>query len=292
MGKSHLLQGIAMGMRERGQAGRVVYVSGEIFANGYLEALQKKNLDAFRAYLRDCSALIFDDIHFLEGKVKTQEELLYTVQYLRAAGRQVVFGSVLSLNQLTRLNPALLEIIRSGLVLHLDAPEFDLRIKLLFALAKRRNWQLDEETARIIATHVDRSVGALEGVLCKMFALAFGSESQASPELALVALRNLGHIHNGPLRLSDVLEACAKFYSLSSPEICSDKRAGPLVHARHMAMHLAKTLTSHTTVEIGRFFGNRDHTSVLHAVRKVSGLLKREPQIREEYAAIKQALGR
>lgn len=291
MGKSHLLQGLALGLRERSQGGRVVYVNGELFANGYIEALQRKNIDAFRAYLRDCLALVIDDIHFLEGKAKTQEELLHTLQYLRAAGRQIALGSLTPIEQ-SKLNPALLEIIRSGLVLQLDTPEFDLRIKLLFVLAKRRNWMLDEDTARIIATHVDQSVGALEGVLCKTFALAYASGAKATPELALVALQSLGHIHSGPLRLDDVLQASAKFYRLKPVELCADSRSAPVVHARHMAMHLSKTLTSHTTVQIGNFYGNRDHTSVLHAVRKVSSLLKREEQIREEYRAIKQALGR
>lgn len=292
MGKTHLLQGLALGLRERSHGGRVVYVTGELFANGYIEALQRKNIDAFRAYLRDCSALIFDDIHFLEGKTKTQEELLHTVQYLRASGRQIAFGSCRPLSELAKLNPALLEIIRSGLVLHLDTPEFELRIKLLFALAKRRNWMLEAETAQVIATHVDKSVGALEGVLCKTFALAYAAKTNATPDLALVALQSLGHIHSGPLQLGDILDACAKFYRLTPNEICSDSRGATVVHARHIAMHLCKSLTTHTTVQIGRFFGNRDHTSVLHACRKITALLKKDDQVKEEYRAIKQSLGR
>lgn len=291
VGKTHILQGIALGILEREPGSKVVYTSGEAFANAYIAALQARNPDAFRARFRDCT-LIVDEIDFLIGKIKTQDELLHIVQRLRGAGKQIVFASNVPLAGLSKLNPGLLEIIRSGLVLCLTAPEFELRVKLLHVLAARRNWTLEEDAARVLATHVDQSVGALDGALCKTLALARACGAPANAELALSALSKLGHVRNGPLTMSDVLDASAKFYKQSQDDVRSDKRAASLVHARHMAMHLARHLTSHTSVEIGRFFGNRDHTSVLHAVRKINGLLKREDVIREEQRLLKQALGR
>ena len=291
VGKTHILQGIALGILEREPGSKVLYTSGEAFANAYIAALQARTPDTFRARFRDCT-LIVDEIDFLIGKIKTQEELLHIVQRLRGAGKQVVFASNVPLAGLVKMNPGLLEIIRSGLVLGMSAPEFELRVKLLHVLAARRNWVLDADAARVLATHVDQSVGALDGALCKTLALARACGVPANAELALSALSKLGHVRNGPLTLSDVLDAAAKFYKHSQDDVRSDKRAACLVHTRHMAMHLARHLTPHTTVEIGRFFGNRDHTSVLHAVRKINGLLKREDPIREEQRLIKQALGR
>ncbi len=292
LGKSHLLKGIALGLQSRMPEGRILYTSCEAFANGYIAALQSRALDAFRARFRTCDALLIDDIQFLTGKTKTQEELLHTVQCLRSAGKQVVFSANVTPQELIRIEPRLAEVLRSGLSIKVESPEFELRVKLLHALAKRRNRTVDDDAARVLATHVEKSVGELEGALCKTVAIASASEVPTSSELALVALRDLGYLQSGPPSLADVLGACSKAMNVSADDMRSNKRVADIAHARHIAMYLAKHLTSHTVAEIGRYFGNRDHSTVLHALKKVGDLVKREETVRDQLQQIRQLLGK
>jgi len=178
------------------------------------------------------------------------------------------------------------------LTIKLEAPEFELRVRLLHALAKRRNWSLDDGAARVVATHLEKSVGELDGALCKMVAVARACEVGTSAELALDALRELGHLRSGPPTLKDVLEASAKVFKISADSILSNKRVADIVHARHIAMHVSKHLTSHTVVEIGRFFGNRDHSTVLSAIKKINDMMKREESVRQELHQVRQMLGK
>jgi chromosomal replication initiator protein len=292
LGKSHLLKGVALGLQSRMPEGRILYTSCETFANGYIAALQSRALDAFRARYRSCDALLIDDIQFLTGKTKTQEELLHTVQFLRSAGKQVVFSANVSPAELIRIEPRLAEVLRSGLSIKVESPEFELRVKLLHALAKRRNWTPAEDALRVLATHIEKSVGELEGALLKTVAIASASGVPASSELALVALRDLGYLRNGPPSLADVLAACSKAMNVSADEMRSSKRVADIAHARHIAMYLAKHLTSHTVAEIGRYFGNRDHSTVLHALKKIGDLAKREEIVRGQLQQIRQLLGK
>lgn len=291
LGKTHLLQGIAQGIKERNPAAKVIFTSCEAFANGYIAALQARTLDAFRARFRACDALLIDDIEFLSRTVKIQEELLHTVQYLRNAGKQVVFSAIVAPSELARIEPKLAEVLRSGLSIKLEFPEFELRVKLLHALAKRRSWALDDGAARILALHIEKSVGELEGALCKMVAVSRANGVCTSSELALGALRDLGIVRSGPPTLSDVLEACAKTFGVKADDIRSGKRDASVAHARHIGMYVSRHVTPHTVAEIGRFYGNRDHSTVLHGIRKVTGMAKRDEPIRQQIHQIKQLVG-
>ncbi len=292
LGKTHLLQGIALGILDRNPGAKILYTSCEAFANGYIAAVQNRSLDAFRARFRSCDALLIDDIQFLTGKTKTQEELLHTIQFLRSASKQVVLSANVPPADLARIDPRLAEILRSGLSIKLEFPEFELRVRLLHALAKRRNWDVDDGAARVLATHLEKSVGELDGALCKMIAVARANKVDTSAELALGALRDMGHLRNGPPTLKEVLDAASKVLNVKADDILSNKRMADIVHARHIAMHLAKHLTSHTVAEVGRFFGNRDHSTVLSALKKINDLMKREESVRLQLHQVRQLLGK
>lgn len=292
LGKTHLLQGIALGILDRNPGANILYTSCEAFANGYIAAVQNRGLDTFRERFRSCDALLIDDIQFLSGKTKTQEELLHTIQFLRSASKQVVLSANVPPAELARIDPRLAEILRSGLSIKLEFPEFELRVRLLHALAKRRNWSVDDGAARVLATHLEKSVGELDGALCKMIAVARANKVETSAELALCALRDMGHLRNGPPTLKEVLDAAAKILNVKADDILSNKRMADIVHARHIAMHLAKHLTSHTVAEVGRFFGNRDHSTVLSALKKINDLMKREETVRLQLQQVRQLLGK
>ncbi|HYF49483.1 MAG TPA: chromosomal replication initiator protein DnaA [Planctomycetota bacterium] len=292
LGKSHLLQGIGHLLSERKPAMNVVYCSCEEFTNAYVTAVQSKRTDEFRLRFRSADALLMDDIHFLAGREKTQEEFLHTFDALRNNNKQVVLCSNCPPREIKKLNPSLVTRLQSGLVARMEAPEPAMRMEVLREKAKRRGMNLSPDVIEVLASQVDGSIRELEGVVCKVMALAAAESKTPDRELAILAMRELGYLRSGPLTLQDILAAVCQHYSLSADEIRSDKRHASLVHARHVGMYLSKQLTSQGVAEIGRFYGNRNHATVLHASRKISDDLKRDDNLKHEILVLRQVLGR
>jgi chromosomal replication initiator protein len=311
LGKTHLLHGIAHLWMEQRPPLRMICISCEEFTNAYLRALQARRLDAFRARLRNCDALLMDDAQFLGGREKTQEEFLYTFDTLKHAGKQIVICANVAPRDIKRLDPKLAARFQSELVARLDPPEPALRIELLRAKAKARGVTLSQDAAEVFAAHVADNVCELEGVVCKMLALASAMRhagaglpdgvsadgdlvapaAASDRELAIRALRELGYLRAGPPTLSDVLEAVSRHYTISADDLRSGKRFAGIAHARHVGMFLSKLVTPHGVAEIGRFYGNRNHATVLHACRKVGELAKRDEHVQAEVEALRQVLG-
>ncbi len=308
LGKTHLLHGIGHLLIERGL--NIVHITCEEFANAYISAVQNKRLDSFRARFRSCDALLVDGIEFLTGREKTQEEFLHTFDALHSARKQIVLCSNPSPREIKKLDPRIAARFESGLVARLDAPDHALRMGVLAAKAKSRELELDAEVLELLATHVESSIGALEGAICKLMALTaaervhngHGADNNGNGhsaerklpdrELTLVALRELGYLRSGPVTLDDILNVVSRHYHASPDELRSEKRYAALVRARHMGMYLSKMLTSHSVSEIGRFYGNRDHATVLHAARKIADELKRDENMRHDLQTLRQVLGR
>ncbi|MCY3022190.1 MAG: chromosomal replication initiator protein DnaA [Planctomycetota bacterium] len=312
LGKTHLMQGIAHALQERTPPANVIYLSCEEFTNAYVWAVQNRRLDAFRERFRNCDALLMDDVQFLAGREKTQEEFLHTFDALRQAHKQVVLCADAAPRDIKRLDPKLVTRFQSELVARLEAPDVALRMELVREKAKTRGMHLAHDVVELLSAHIENNVRDLEGVVCKLMALAAARRddcTRASPgapgsavkeagavaldrELALVALRELGYLRSGPPALADVLEAIAKHYGVTADDLRSGKRHARLVQARHVGMYLSKLLTSQGVAEIGRFYGNRDHATVLHACGKIADQLKREENLQSEVQRLKQVLGR
>jgi chromosomal replication initiator protein len=292
LGKTHLLQGIAHLLNEHVPSLNAMFVSCEEFTNAYVSAVQNKRLDSFRAHFRGCDALLVDDVQFLSGKDKTQEEFLHTFDALRQSGRQLVMCADAPPRDIKRLDPKLITRFQSGLVAQVDKPDQGLRAELLREKARMRGLSLAPDVAETLAAHIESNVRELEGAVCKLMALAAAEEKAPDRELAIVSLRELGYIRSGPLTLTDVLNAVTQSYDVNADELRSSKRHASLVHARHVGMYLSKALTSQGVAEIGRFYGNRDHATVLHATRKLGDLLKRDENLRLEIQKLRQILGR
>lgn len=292
LGKTHLLQSVAHALQARSPGQRVRVLSCEEFGNGFVYALQTRKIDAFRGEFRKCHALLVDDLQFLGGKEKTQDEFLHTIDHLRHMGRQLVFSCHVHPREIKHLNPRITERLQSGLVTRLAPPTFETRVELLRIKARQRALLLPAALAEILALRVERSVRELEGVICKLAALCATERQAPDKELALLALRELGYLREGPLALEEILEAVVQRYNQDADEIRSARRHAGLVRARHLSMYLAKQLTSFSLGEIGRFFGNRDHSTVLQAVRKVTGQIKLDEALRAEVQALRRILGR
>ncbi|MCW8128974.1 MAG: chromosomal replication initiator protein DnaA [Planctomycetota bacterium] len=289
LGKTHLLQGLAHALHE--QRVKVRLVSCEEFANAYLRALQERKLDAFRADYRSCQALVVDDIQFLAGKEKTQDEMLHTFDALRNLGRQIALSSDVHPREIKNLDPRLAERFVSGLVVRIPPPDFATRVDLIRSKADSRRLAVTPALAEIVAARVERSVRELEGVVCKIGALSATEGKAPDKEMVVLALRELGYLREGPLSLDEILAAVVQRTNQSADEVRGSKRHASLVRTRHMAMYLCKQLTSFSLGEIGIYFGNRDHSTVLHAVRKVTEDLKKDEQLRLEVQTVRRGLG-
>jgi len=292
LGKTHLLHAMARGVQERHPEMVGKAVSAEHFANAYLAALRDRKLDAFRQEYRNCDVLLVDDVHFLAGKEKTQDEFIHTFDALHQLGRQIVVTCSQSPREIKRLDERLRERLQAGLVANLDTPDFETRVDLVQTKAKARDLVLEVPAAELLAYRIEKSVRELEGAVCKLAALVAAEERAPDHETALLALCELGYVREGPLTCDEIVASVAKRFGQSPDEIRSGRRHASLVRARHLAMYLAKQLTKLSLSEIGRFFGNRDHSTVLHAIRKVEGETRRSATLREELLALRRSLGR
>lgn len=298
LGKTHLLQGIGHLLVERVPPANILHISCEEFTNAYVSAVHAKRLEAFRARFRSYDALLVDDVQFLGGRNGTQQEFLHTFDSLRSMHKQIVLCADCAPRDIKRLDPKLITRFQSGLVARLDRPDLALRMEVLREKAESRGITLAPDVAELLATHIDSNVRELEGAICKLMALAAAESTEAgrkaapTRELAILSLRELGYLRSGPLSLQDILDATGQRYSVSADDLRSGKRFAALVHARHIGMYLSKTLTSQSVADIGRFYGNRDHATVLHAARKITDLLKRDENVRHEVQTLRQVLGR
>lgn len=301
LGKTHLLHGIGHLLMEQTPQLNVICVSCEEFTNAYINAVQNKRLDSFRSRFRNCDALLVDDVQFLGGREKTQEEFLHTFDALRNAHKQIVLCSDAAPREIKRLDPKLVTRFQAELVARMDAPDTPTRIALIREKARGRGLALGNDAAETLAAHITNNVRELEGAVCKLLALSSADShdrahgnghSAPGRELALAALRDLGYVRTGPVTLHDVLSAVSAHYQISADDMRSGKRLSALVHARHIGMYLSRMLTAQSTAEIGRFYGNRDHATVLHACRKIAELLKRDENAQHEIKSLKQVLGR
>lgn len=292
LGKTHLLHGIGHLLHERIPPQNVIYAPCEEFTNHYVQAVQSRRLDAFRARYRSCDALLIDDVQFLAGKDRTQEEFQHTFDALREAQKQIVLTADCSPRELKRIDPKLLTRFQSGLVARLEIPDPLARTTILSAKAKQRGLNLPADVAETLASHLGSNVRELEGAICKLMALAAAENQAPDRELAILTLRELGYLRSGPVTLQDILTAVSQHFTISADELRGDKRHAAVVHARHIGMYLSKQLTPKSVAEIGRFYGNRDHATVLHATRKLSGLLKRDEPLKLELEKLRQLLGR
>jgi chromosomal replication initiator protein len=292
LGKTHLLHALARAIQQRHPEMTVKLVSAEHFANTYLAALRDRKLDAFRLEYRRCNVLLVDDVQFLAGKEKTQDEFLFTFDALHQLGRQIVLTCDAPPREIKRLDERLRERFQSGLVANLDAPDFDTRVALVQAKAKARGLTLETPAAELLAYRIEKSVRELEGAVCKLAALVAAEQRAPNHETALLALCELGYVREGPLTCEEIVATTSKRFNLTPDEIRSDRRHASLVRARHISIFLAKQLTRLSLSEIGQFFGNRDHSTVLHAIRKVEQETRQSAELREELLVLRRALGR
>jgi chromosomal replication initiator protein len=295
LGKTHLLHSVGNYVAAFGGGLTVRYATAEEFTNAFLAALQARSLEAFKARFRGVDVLLIDDVQFLERKTRSEEELFHTFNALYDAGSQLVITCDRLPGDLGALEDRLRERFASGLVTDIDRPDLDTRAAILRKRAAHDAVDLPADVARLLATRITTNVRALEGALIRLVALASLSRRPVDTALAEDVLAGLGITGASALLPPTVEEiqaaACAHF-DLTPAELLSRSRAERVVWPRQAAMYLAKELTDYSLPVIGRAFAGRDHTTVMHACRRVAEHMAQSPAAYADIEALTAALKR
>lgn len=291
LGKTHLMHAIAHKiLRDRPDA-RIVYVSAEHFTNEFIEALQNHRMEEFRArYRSECDVLLLDDIQFLAGREQTQEEFFHTFNALHDAGVPIIVTSDKYPQQLQRMPERLVSRFTSGLVADVQAPQLETRVAILKKKAQIEDIILPDAVAVMLAQNVQSNVRELEGSLIRLAAKASLTgraidEALIREEIALVAPPSQRLVC-----VSDIQRAVCNHFRVTNADLLSKDRHKSVAFARQVAMYLCRQRLKSSFPELGRAFGNRDHTTVMSAVRRVESLRKRDPQVNAHLEAIESRL--
>jgi chromosomal replication initiator protein len=293
IGKTHLLHAIGNYVERFGSGLRVRYATIEEFTSEFVEAVRVKNTADFKQRFRSADVVLIDDVQFLTGRARTREEFFHTFNALLDAGRQLVMTSDCAPEDIPGLEDRLTERFRSGLVVELDTPEVEVRRAILAKRARLDDLDVAPEVIDEIADRVTTSVRALEGALIRVVAYASLKGEPAAPALVRHVLRRLGEdTAKDACDIGEILDAAAQEFGVEREALLARDRRPAVAAARQVAMYLARELTEHSLPEIGRGIGGRNHTTVLHAVNRVSAAIRSDDSMRGAVDNLRRRLGR
>jgi chromosomal replication initiator protein len=290
LGKTHLVQAIGNVMHARKANAKIRYIHAEQYVTDVVRAYQKKAFDEFKRYYHSLDLLIIDDIQFFNGKNRTQEEFFYAFNALIEAHKQVIITCDTYPREIAGIEDRLISRFGWGLTVAIEPPELEMRVAILLKKAESQGIILDETVAFFIAKHLRSNVRELEGALRKLIAYSQFHACEITLETARDSLRDLLRVQNRAISLENIQKTVADFYRVKVAELFSKKRTADLVKPRQIAMYFAKDLTSLSLPEIGEAFGGRDHTTVLHAVRKITEQRKSDQQLNHELHVLDQII--
>lgn len=288
LGKTHLLQAIGNFIVASGLNKTVVYTTSERFAIELIMSIRSNTTQAFREKYRRIDLLLIDDVQFLEGKEATQEELFHTFNELYGSEKQIVLSSDRSPEDLSGLQDRLVSRFRWGLVADIQPPDLETRIAILREKANNRGIQIDDSILELIARRISSNVRALEGALVKAIAYAELQGAKLTTQSIEGMLPEEGKREK--LTITHIKEEVAMRYHLKRHQLEGASRKKEITQARHMAIYLSRDMTDNSFPSIGREFGNRDHTTIMHSYMKVKQLLEETPLLQAEVNEIKEGL--
>ena len=291
LGKTHIMQAIGLSVREANPDARVHYVGAETFMNEMIEAIQAGTTMQFRDHYRSLDLLLIDDIQFLSGRGRTEEEFFHTFNCLYDASKQMVVSCDRPPSDLVSLEERLTSRFQCGLVADIHAPDLETRVAILRKKSARDGLSISDRVIFLLAEQIRANIRELEGALIRLSALASLTGSPITEELARDALRD--YLKNIPDAVPDVTtiqRIVAKIFDVTVESLRGKRRTSQVALARQVAMYVAKQQTGLTLVEIGRRFGNRDHSTVIYALNRVSEEMKRSEAMRQTLARIEAEL--
>lgn len=291
LGKTHLMQAIGNEIKRRNPSIQIKYATSETFVNDFINAIRDQSQQHFRDMYRNVDVLLVDDIQFLSNKDKTQEEFFHTFNALYNANKQIVLTSDRLPNNIDNLEERLISRFKWGLSTDITPPDLETRIAILRKKAANENLDIDSATLTYIAGHIDTNIRELEGALVRVIAYAAIQGEEITTQLAAKALT--GMVDEGedkPLTAQKIIETVSKFYQVPVQEIKGKKRKKEIVHPRQVGMYLTRELTELSFPKIGEAFGNKNHTTVIHAYEKIYDLLPEDSQLQEDIRRLKDQL--
>jgi chromosomal replication initiator protein len=292
LGKTHLVHAIAHRVYEERPTARIIYVSAERFTNDFIASIQHHRMDEFRArYRAQCDVLLVDDIQFLAGREQTQEEFFHTFNALHSVDRQIVVTSDKYPQNLERMEERLVSRFSWGLVADIQVPELETRVAIVRNKSSIEGIQLDDEVALYLAQMIRSNVRELEGTLIRLAAKSSLTNSPVDLAFAKAELAASAPFQRAALMsVEDIQRAVCHHFHLRSIDLTSKDRHKSVAFARHVAMYLCKQRLKCSYPEIGRAFGNRDHTTVMSAVRKIEAQRDTDPEVRAHIEALERRL--
>ncbi|HXH03993.1 MAG TPA: chromosomal replication initiator protein DnaA [Candidatus Competibacteraceae bacterium] len=283
LGKTHLMHAVGNALKARHKDAKVVYQHSEHFVADMVRALQHNAINDFKRYYRSLDALLIDDIQFLSGKERSQEEFFHTFNTMLEGRQQVILTCDRYPKEVTGLEERLKSRFGWGLTVAIEPPELETRVAILMNKASQANIALPEEVAFFIAKRIRSNVRELEGALRRVHANSQFTGKPITLAFTKEALADLITLQDRQVTIENIQKTVADYYKLRVSDLHSPSRLRAIAMPRQIAMALAKELTGHSLPEIGEAFGGRDHTTVLYACRKVQELQQKDPKVREDY---------
>ena len=291
LGKTHLMQGIAWRLRQKQPGRRVIYLSAEKFMYRFIRALRFKNIMSFKESMRSADVLMIDDVQFMDGKDATQEEFFHTFNALVDQGHQIVVSGDRSPADLEGMEERMRSRLGCGLVAEVHATSYELRLGILQAKAEGyAGSKVPDKVLEFLAHKITSNVRELEGALNRLVAHSTLVGRPLTLDSAQEVLHDLLRAHNRRVTIEEIQRRVADYFNIRVAEMSSARRAQMVARPRQVAMFLTKQLTSRSLPEIGRKFGNRDHTTVMHAIKKVDQLCKADSAFGEDVELLRRML--
>ena len=290
LGKTHLIHAIGNQVMADQPGARIRYIHAEQYVRDVVTAYQRKGFDDFKHYYHSLDMLLIDDIQFFGGKSRTQEEFFYAFEALIAAKKQIIITSDTYPKEITGMDDRLISRFDSGLTVAIEPPELEMRVAILLKKAQSEGVTLNDDVAFFVAKHLRSNVRELEGALRKILAYSRFHGRDITIDIVKEALKDLLSVQNRQISVENIQKTVADFFNIKVADMYSKRRPANIARPRQIAMYLAKELTQKSLPEIGELFGGRDHTTVLHAVRKIAQDRQKNAECNHELHVLEQTL--
>lgn len=290
LGKTHLMHAIGNQMLDDNPQAQVLYIHAEQFVSDVVKSYQRRTFDEFKARYHILDLLLIDDVQFFSGKERTQEEFFNAFEALLNKKAHIILTSDTYPKGMINIDERLTSRFDAGLTVALEPPELEMRVAILFKKAQEEHAALSEDVAFFIAKNVRSNVRELEGALRKVLAFSRFNQKEITIQLARDALKDLLSIQNRQISVDNIQKTVAHFYKIKVADMYSKKRPASIAKPRQIAMYLAKELTQKSLPEIGELFGGRDHTTILHAVRKITAERLQDQELNNQLHILEQTL--
>ena len=291
LGKTHLLQAICQKLLETNPSARILYLSCDSFINQFMNAVEAGDMNSFRHKYRGADVLVVDDIHFFAGRERTQEEFFHTFNTLQQAGKQIILSADAPPKEIPDIEERLVSRFGWGMIAEVERPGYETRVAILRKKAKMRGMEAADDVICYLAAKVDSNIRELEGAITKVQGLSLLNNGVIDVDLAKKALGDTGEPDpRRQITIQHILDATTRFYSVKVSDLQGKKRHKSIVFPRQVCMYVARRHTRYSLEEIGGYFGGRDHTTVIHAVRSIGRQVESDPDVQRQVLAIENTL--